>query len=302
MRVIIYRTEKKLLKIMRHNLLSSEKDIEEFLKQEKLIENFVLERFNGNCNKLAKLIYDAIKLFPNLLVEGNKIKVVLNPEEIIKRISPIAQISQYERNLEVVTFISGFDSAQCAYRNTIYYGIEWFVPPENIGMRKNNPIYRYLKELSQNPTKYIIGSIIHEFMHIAAPKVEGRSKLFTHLIEEGRACYITHLLNPELKLSDVLYMRDHEIEWCDRNLSILIKDLAKYVEKDDVNDEILASYFSPSKKLYGISRTGYFLGYFLVKKLTESMGRNKKIEYLLTPNLYIKFTNLVNFLSEDAKY
>lgn len=286
----ICREDKTFLKLLKNFPCPTIEQIrKQYLGKESLLLHFERGRFGDDRGAFPMKLLKALQRYPSLLVCLEKISLrldLINWNDIKKKLSVLAELAGYKGKLFIVLFFSGFDSAQSAYANCIFYGIEWYCPPDELGVPAEDPLYSYMKRLSRNPQEDISKSNLHEFTHIISKKVEPKkvNDLAVQLLEEGRACLISHLLEPKRTLSDILYYTSKEVEWCQQNETALMADLKKRLSKND--SKLKIRYFSPSATpLYngGPRRLGYYLGYRLCRIAAENFSdTKKKIEYLLT--------------------
>ena len=180
-------------------------------------------------------------------------------------------------------FYGVFNDGICTYGDNIYYGMEWFINPDNIKMKNDEILYNYLKQYSINPKDIIYNTVIHEFIHICSSEIKDKSNCIWHLIEEGRAAYITNQLDKRDDLG--LLMNKEDLKWCKENEKYLFNEMFNAISKNDENKYL--DFISPRKDICGVSRTGYFIGYKLIEtymNTLDKLNEKEKIKKLLCAN------------------
>lgn len=264
----LHRTEKRLNKIFQEvKKLSPEIIRLKYLEKEPIIFDFSNGRFNDKYKSLSLKIYKAIEQYPEIKTHLQKIseEVDINEKYINNKLEKLINILDYTETFNIVTFFSGFDSAASQYGNSIYFGLEWFINPDLMDIPKDNPIYKHLKRISFNPIKFIDETLVHEFVHLITDRVKSNDDFYWHLIEEGRAVYIANLIEPSYELPP---LNKDGVEWCSNNKEFLLKKMRETINNRNYNE--YPNFFSPQGNIKGYSFTGYYVGYFLLKKYVEN--------------------------------
>lgn len=256
-------------------------DYNELLKfcmdNERFLKSYVeAKEFKDGFKDFSLSLYNSIVNYPNILNEIDRVtsNIVINRKKIEAKLSFLSNLSDYNKNLDIIMFFGGFNDGICAYGDNIYYGMEWFINPENINMNSDEIIYKYLKQYSINPKDIIYNTVIHEFIHICSWEIEDKSNPIWHLIEEGRAAYITNQLDKRDDLG--LLMNDNDLNWCKKNEKYLFNEMFRVISENDENKYF--DFISPRKNICGISRTGYFIGYKLIEAYISKLHRLSEIE------------------------
>ncbi len=276
----LHRTEKRLNRIFQDNeILSPEIIRSKYLEKEPIILDFSNGRFNDKYKSLLLKIYKAIDEYPKIKSYLQKIseEVDINEKYINNKLEKLINILDYTETFNIVTIFSGFDSAASQYGKNIYFGLEWFINPDLMDISKDNPIYQHLKRISINPEKFIDETLVHEFVHLVTDRVKSNDDFYWHLIEEGRAVYITNLIEANNELPP---LKKHVVEWCSKNKEFLLQKMKDTINNRDYNE--YPNFFSPQGNINGYSFTGYYIGYYLIKKYVEKESSiEKKINKLI---------------------
>lgn len=253
-------------------------------------------RFKDDYKTLSKNLYESLIKFPKLKDEIKKVSKSLDIdiEYIENSVRKLSEIIEYKKSINVCTAITGFDCAAGAYGDTIYFGLEWLVNPEIVGVPSSDYRYDFMLMLSSRVNEFVEESIPHEIVHIMSAKPDNDDSMF-RIIEEGRACYVTHLLNPEWSLEKVLPMNQYDLKQAVDNEDELIR--FAYLELCNDMEKTVRSLFSPIGEFMNIKLVGYYLAYKLFEKLFSDIeSLDEKIINIM------KFTDgnqLFELLSSD---
>ena len=241
--------------------------------------------FKQGFKDFSLSLYNSMIKYPNILNEIDNVSsnIIIDKNYIEDKLSFLSELSNYNKSLDIIMFYGGFNDGICTYGDNIYYGVEWFIDPDKIKMKNDEIIYNYLKQYSINPKDIIYNTVIHEFIHICSSEIEDKSNCIWHLIEEGRAAYITNQLDKRDDLG--LLMNKEDLKWCKENQKYLFNEMLKVISKNDENKYL--DFISPRKNICGVSRTGYFIGYKLIEAYMNTLGKlneKEKIKNLLCVN------------------
>ena len=287
MEVRIINLEKKLINLKKIKKILSDKELLKFCRENKKFLNSYVraKEFEGDFKDFSLNLYNSIIKYPNILDEIDKVvsNIIINKKEIEDKLLFLSELSNYNKNLDIIMFYGGFNDGICTYGDNIYYAMEWFVNPDNINMKNDEIIYRYLKQYSINPEDIIYNTVIHEFVHICSCEIEDKSNPIWHLIEEGRAAYITNQLDKRDDLG--LLMSEIDLKWCKENEKYLFNEMFNVISENDENKYF--DFISTRRNICGVSRTGYFIGYKLIEtymKTIDKLSQKEKIKKLLCTN------------------
>jgi len=239
-----------------------------------VLTGYINEHLDGSAERLAESISDALSMFPRLLTyiaEGvipriDTDAIALKIEEGVSALSKLLGMRVGE-DVGLILMVTGFDSAVSAYSWSIYVGLEWFIEPNVLGLREEDPLRTVLSWLSRDPTGSIASSAIHELVHILTPKLTG-DPLLARLLEEGRAVYIAWLLSGAKKEA-VLPLVYHELGDYARCFIKMLHTLNRYV-KGRIKlreDEFFA--ISEKDSVCGLRLSGYYLGLYLAQLIHD---------------------------------
>ena len=287
MDIRIIKLEKELINLKNiRNILSHNELLEFCTDNKEFLNDYVgAMEFKDGFKDFSLSLYNSMIKYPNILEEINKVvsNIIIDKKDIENKLSFLSELSNYDKNLDIIMFYGGFNDGICAYGDNIYYGMEWFVDSDNINMKSDNIIYSYLKQYSINPKEIVYNTIIHEFVHICSWEIEDKSNPIWHLIEEGRAAYISNELNKRDDLG--LLMNEEDLKWCKENEKYLFNEMINVISENDENKYF--DFISPRRNISGVSRTGYFIGYKLIENYINTLDKlseKEKIKKLLITN------------------
>ena len=222
-------------------------------------------RFKDNYKTLSKNLYKSLIKYPKLKGEIKNVSNSLNIdiEYILSSIKKLGDIINYKKPINVCTAITGFDCAAGAYGDTIYFGLEWLTNPDNVGVSTTDYRYDFMFMLSARVNEFVEETIPHEVVHIMSIKPADDDFMF-RIIEEGRACYVTHLLNPEWSLEKIMPMNIIDLEHLIENEEELMR--VAYQELSNDMEKTIKNLFSPIGQFMTVKLGGYYLAYKLIEK------------------------------------
>ena len=287
MNVRIINLEKELINLKNtKNILTNAELLQFCINNKEFLNAYVKAmEFKDGFKDFSLSLYNSMIKYPNILNEIDKVvsNMIIDKNNIEDKLSFLSELSNYNKNLDIIMFYGGFNDGICTNGDSIYYGMEWFVNPDNINMKNDEVLYNYLKQYSINPKDIIYNTVIHEFVHICSSEIKDKSTCMWHLIEEGRAAYITNQLDKRDDLG--LLMNKEDLNWCKKNEKYLFNEMFKAISKNDENKYF--DFISPRKDICGISRTGYFIGYKLIEtymKTLDKLNEKEKMKKLLCAN------------------
>lgn len=288
MDIIVRRTEEYFTKIMQCNLLTID-SVKKYLKKDNVFNSLNSFRFSDNYLMLSKKVYSSLSENPLLINEIEKVSKSIHIDETY-----LSQISNRlpvdNRKIEVCTGITGFDCAAGAYGNTIYFGLEWFCNPDTVGIVEGDYRYKYMKILSASIDAFFMESIPHEMVHILSEKPDVNNNMF-RILEEGRACYVTHLLFPEWPLHKVLPMKNDDIDLIRKNEEDFLKVVREMYLHDAEN--AIKMMFSPVGEIMDVGLSGYYIAYKIFeRKFSNELDIENRIR------LIMRFTDCDELLND----
>ncbi|MEB3806212.1 MAG: hypothetical protein GSR73_01675, partial [Desulfurococcales archaeon] len=152
-------------------------------------------------------------------------------------------------------------------------GLEWFADPSLMGELRDPGLQEVVGYLHRRGWGFIAANLAHELAHIYTPTIKG-DPLLARLLEEGRACLVSWLVNPYAGMEGVLPLVGHSLSEYERCRGELLQLLARYMRGEAVVGE--RELFSPTSHdpVCGLPMTGYYLGFLAVHKLLLGRGVN----------------------------
>lgn len=274
MNVRIINLEKELINLKNmKNILSNDELLKFCINNKEFLNAYVKAmEFKDGFKDFSLSLYNSMIKYPNILNEIDKVvsNIIIDKNNIKDKLSFLSELSNYNKNLDIIMFYGGFNDGICTYG-------------DNIKMKNDEILYNYLNQYSINPKDIIYNTMIHEFVHICSSEIKDKSTWMWHLIEEGRAAYITNQLDKRDDLG--LLMSKEDLSWCKKNEKYLFNEMFKTISKNDENKYF--HFISPRKHICGISRTGYFIGYKLIEiymNTLDKLNKKEKIKKLLCAN------------------
>ncbi len=120
MKINIFRTENRIINAHKNERISSKYTIKDnYLREEDSILDFDKSMFNDEYETLSSEIYKVITEYSSAIDEIEKVSknIKLNEEHIRKKLLKLAEIAGYKKDINIVTFLSGFRGAASAYFN-----------------------------------------------------------------------------------------------------------------------------------------------------------------------------------------
>jgi len=270
--------------------------VKSYLKSESSYDQLETFRFNDDYESLTNKIYNSFIEYPKL---QNEIKILSNSirfdkNYILKSAMKLNGIVNYNKPIDICIGITGFDCAVGAYGNTIYFGLEWFASPKKVGVNVSDYRYEFMLMLNSRVNDFVEETIPHEIVHIMSNKPKNDDFMF-RVIEEGRACYVTHLLNPTWPLEKVLPMNINDMELAIKNEMELVNLVSSQLSNDANNT--IKNLFSPMGKFMSIQLAGYYLSYKLIEKYFEDIHNiDEKINHIMSfTNGELLYQELLNY-------
>lgn len=288
MDIVVRRTEEYFTKSIQCNLLTKE-SVENYLRKDNAFDSLDGFRFKDNYLTLSQKVYRALSENPLLINEVEKIsKSIHIDESYLNQISNKLPVNN--TSVDICTGITGFDCAAGAYGNTIYFGLEWFCNPDIVGINKDDYRYKYMVSLSRSLDDFFLEAIPHEMVHILSEKTDTDNNMF-RILEEGRACYVTHLLFPDWPLHKVLPMENGDIDLVQKNEEDFLK-IARELYLHDAENAI-KMLFSPTGEIMNVGLSGYYISYKLFERKFD-----KELDIEARIRLIMKFTDCNDLLND----
>ena len=297
MDINIIRSEVEFFKSRQKNTESIDA-LKSYFKSEKSLDSLEQYRFDDDYRTLGSKIYQMIEDFPVIVDEVQLIASMLNIDEeyISNSIKKLRRAIGYSESINICTTLTGFDCAAGAYGNTIYFGLEWFTNPDAVGIKCTDYRYKYMKMLHNKIDDFVEETVPHEIVHLMSVKPDSDNFMF-RIIEEGRACYVTHLLNPDWTLNKILPMDDKDISTAIENEEQLMKLVHKSLSVDP--DSSIKQLFSPMGRFMDIGLAGYYIAYKLIEKYFDEITDfdeklSKIMKFTNSDDLYRQLARLSN--------
>lgn len=119
MEVRIINLEKKLINLKNIKKILSDKELLKFCREnEKFLNSYVrAKEFEEDFKDFSLNLYNSIIKYPNILDEIDKVvsNIVINKKEIEDKLLFLSELSNYNKNLDIIMFYGGFNGGICTY-------------------------------------------------------------------------------------------------------------------------------------------------------------------------------------------
>ncbi|MCE4617170.1 MAG: hypothetical protein F7C32_01100 [Desulfurococcales archaeon] len=226
------------------------------------LKPYIDAHLDGKTHVLTSMLHKMFSRHPQLCKSMIELRNRLSTNTWETMLVNLSLLLKQPTHANLVLFYTGFDSALSAYGKNIYVGLEWFTDPGLLGLPEDSSLYDIIQYLYSSGWDFIITNLIHELVHIHTPPIRGDPTL-ARLLEEGRACLLSWLVNPHASLRTVIPLINHDIIEYEKCRDKLLQLLEKHI----LGETIVSpdKLFSPTSTdpICGLPMTGYYIGFLL---------------------------------------
>ena len=178
-------------------------------------------------------------------------------------------------NIEIITFIGGFNQSFIALPGTLAVGIDNYLGAET-GFYKQLAIPRYLRQ-NMDP-EYLAADAVRAWITSELARPGGNSTLLENMIYEGMVLYYLKNSLPRLEEHKIFRYTQQQLEWCEQ----FEKSMWRYILENELlysTDRMIISRMTkegPFVREFGQDspgRAGSWLGYRIFENYMKKAGK-----------------------------